>query len=276
MRIRIFSAFASNNSGSYTIVGRFADEATAAEVARIAREASDAHDAWHSVNEWDDAGPAPLDDFVRAHGLREARHGRGDEWPCHGAKPSAVAVGRQVMVHAPYTVTLPPVFGELFYAMGGRVEVELDHAHDPIAVEFAWYPKDMSYGDPRIEPALAAGRWVVCDRFSDATFAYQVGGRGLDRAKFDALEAWVHPGLQPDLTLVFDLDPALAAARVASTGVDPDRFEREQRDFFERVRAAYLERARLAPLRICVIDAARSPEAIRAAIERVVRERFFS
>ena len=95
----------------------------------------------------------------------------------------------------------------------------------------------------RIEPALAAGRWVVCDRFSDATFAYQVGGRGLDRDKFDALEAWVHPGLQPDLTLVFDLDPAVAAARVASTGVDPDRFEREQRDFFVRVRAAYLERA---------------------------------
>ena len=128
----------------------------------------------------------------------------------------------------------------------------------------------------RIEPALASGRWVVCDRFSDATFAYQVGGRGLDRAKFDALERWVHPGLQPDLTLVFDLDPAVAAARVASTGVDPDRFEREQRDFFVRVREAYLERARLAPQRICVIDADRAPERIRADIERIVRERFFS
>ncbi len=128
----------------------------------------------------------------------------------------------------------------------------------------------------RIEPALAAGRWVVCDRFSDATFAYQVGGRGLDRAKFDALEHWVHPGLQPDLTLVFDLDPAVAAARVASTGVDPDRFEREQRDFFVRVREAYLERARLAPQRICVIDADRAPDVIRAEIECIVRERFFS
>ncbi|MHB1374088.1 MAG: dTMP kinase [Thauera sp.] len=128
----------------------------------------------------------------------------------------------------------------------------------------------------RIAPALAAGRWVVCDRFSDATFAYQVGGRGLDRAKFDALEEWVHPGLQPDLTLVFDLDPAVAAARVASTGVDPDRFEREQCDFFVRVREAYLERARLAPLRICVIDADRAPDVIRAEIERIVRERFFS
>jgi dTMP kinase len=117
---------------------------------------------------------------------------------------------------------------------------------------------------------------VVCDRFSDATFAYQVGGRGLDRAKFDALEDWVHPGLQPDLTLVFDLEPAVAAARVASTGVDPDRFEREQCGFFERVREAYLERARGAPQRICVIDASRTPEAIRAEVERVVRERLLA
>ena len=127
----------------------------------------------------------------------------------------------------------------------------------------------------RIEPALAGGRWVVCDRFSDATFAYQVGGRALARAKFDALERWVHPDLQPDLTLLFDLPPAVAAARVASTGAEPDRFEREQRDFFERVRAAYLERAQGAPHRICVIDAARPPALIRADIERIVCERFF-
>ena len=122
----------------------------------------------------------------------------------------------------------------------------------------------------RIQPALAAGRWVVCDRFSDATFAYQVGGRGLARDKFDALEAWVHPGLQPDLTLLFDLPPGIAAARVASTGADPDRFEREQRDFFVRVREAYLERARMAPQRIRVLDANRAPELIRADIERIV------
>ena len=128
----------------------------------------------------------------------------------------------------------------------------------------------------RIEPALAAGRWVVCDRFSDATFAYQVGGRGLARDKFDALEAWVHPGLQPDLTLLFDLPPDIAASRVASTGVDPDRFEREQRDFFERVRGAYLERARQAPQRIRVIDANRPPEVIRAEIERIVAETLFA
>ena len=148
--------------------------------------------------------------------------------------------------------------------------------HEPMHLEteaMLMFAARREHRAARIEPALAAGRWVVCDRFSDATFAYQVEGRGLDRAKFDALEAWVHPGLQPDLTLVFDLDPAVAAARVASTGVDPDRFEREQRDFFERVRAGYLERARQAPRRICVIDAARTPEATRTDIERIVRER---
>lgn len=125
----------------------------------------------------------------------------------------------------------------------------------------------------RIEPALSAGRWVVCDRFSDATYAYQVGGRGLDVAKFAALEQWVHPQLQPDLTLVFDVDPEIAAARVAATGDAPDRFEREQRDFFARVRSAYLQRAAAAPQRVVVIDATRTPAAIRAEVEALIVER---
>lgn len=127
-----------------------------------------------------------------------------------------------------------------------------------------------------IVPALEAGSWVVCDRFSDATYAYQVGGRGLAADKFSALEAWVHPGFQPDLTLVFDLPPEVAAARVATTGVDPDRFEREQRDFFVRVRAAYLERAQQAPERIRVIDANRPPALIRAEIAALIEERWCS
>ncbi len=127
----------------------------------------------------------------------------------------------------------------------------------------------------RILPALEAGRWVVSDRFTDATYAYQVGGRGLDTAKFDALEAWVHPRFQPDLTLVFDVAPEVAAARLVRSGGSPDRFEREQRDFFERVRAAYLERARRAPERIRVIAADREPEIIRAEIEAIVAERWF-
>lgn len=127
----------------------------------------------------------------------------------------------------------------------------------------------------RIMPALEAGRWVVSDRFSDATYAYQVGGRGLDEARFDTLEEWVHPGFQPDLTLLFDLPAEVAATRVANTGEAPDRFEREQRSFFERVKAAYLIRASRAPERVCVIAADREPGEIRAEIEFICTERWF-
>ncbi|MFT4171014.1 MAG: dTMP kinase [Rhodocyclaceae bacterium] len=115
-----------------------------------------------------------------------------------------------------------------------------------------------------IEPALARGQWVVSDRFSDATFAYQVGGRGLAQAKFEALEQWVHPGLQPDLTFLFDVAPAVAAQRLANGRDEADRFEREQRGFFEKVRAAYLARAAQQPARIAVIDADRQPADVTA------------
>lgn len=126
-----------------------------------------------------------------------------------------------------------------------------------------------------IEPSLAAGKWVVSDRFTDATYAYQVGGRGLDEGRFAALEQWVHPHLQPDLTLIFDLDPRVAAQRLAGTGNAPDRFEREQADFFARVRDAYLRRASAAPQRIKVIDAGRTPLAIRTELEEILLRNCF-
>lgn len=126
-----------------------------------------------------------------------------------------------------------------------------------------------------IEPSLAAGKWVVSDRFTDATYAYQVGGRGLDETRFAVLEQWVHPHLQPDLTLIFDLDPAVAARRLAGTGVAPDRFEREKTDFFERVRSAYLRRAAADPQRVRVIDASHTPDEIRRQVEAVVGEACF-
>lgn len=110
-----------------------------------------------------------------------------------------------------------------------------------------------------IEPALAGGRWVLCDRFSDATYGYQVGGRGLPAEKFAQLERWVHPDRQPDLTFLFDLPVSLAQARLQGTGAPPDRFESEQSDFFSRVRNAYLMRAVQAPQRFVRIDASRSP-----------------
>jgi len=161
-------------------------------------------------------------------------------------------------------------------ALGERLRELL--LHEPMHLEteaMLMFAARREHLAARIKPALEDGKWVVSDRFSDATYAYQVGGRGLDAAKFAALENWVHPGFQPDLTLVFDLAPEIAASRVAGSGANPDRFEREQRDFFQRVRAAYLERARMAPDRIRVIAADRPPEQIRAEIETIVMERWF-
>ena len=121
-----------------------------------------------------------------------------------------------------------------------------------------------------IEPALARGDWVVCDRFSDATYAYQGGGRGLDKNKFAALEQWVHGHLQPDLTFLFDLPPAVAGQRIAAQGRQLDRFEQERADFHSRVRRAYLERAAQSPQRMVVINADQRLEEIREQIEGIV------
>jgi len=121
-----------------------------------------------------------------------------------------------------------------------------------------------------IEPALARGEWVVCDRFSDATYAYQGGGRGLDRSKFLALEHWVHAHVQPDLTLLFDLPLDVARERIALASRVLDRFEQERAEFHERVRLAYLERAHANPSRIRVVDANNSLDNIRKTLEQVV------
>lgn len=120
-----------------------------------------------------------------------------------------------------------------------------------------------------IRPALAAGRWVVCDRFSDATFAYQGGGRGLPVDRLAVLERWVHPGLSPDRTFLFDL-PADAAARRRAAAREADRFEREDVDFFERVRTAYHQRVAADPRRFLTLDAARPFEATRSQLEREI------
>jgi dTMP kinase len=121
-----------------------------------------------------------------------------------------------------------------------------------------------------IEPALARGEWVVCDRFSDATYAYQGGGRGLDRAKFLALEHWVHDHLQPDMTLLFDLPLDVARERIVLANRVLDKFEQERADFHERVRQAYLERAHISPGRFRVVDANRPIHDIRKQLEQIV------
>ena len=121
-----------------------------------------------------------------------------------------------------------------------------------------------------IEPALERGEWVVCDRFTDATHAYQGGGRGLDRHKLGLLEQWVHGGLQPDLTLLFDVPCEVARRRIALAHRHLDRFEQEQAAFHDRVRHAYLDRAAHHPQRFRIIDGEKSLEAIRKELEEVV------
>lgn len=124
-----------------------------------------------------------------------------------------------------------------------------------------------------IEPALSRGDWVLSDRFTDASFAYQCGGRGLSIAKLELLEAWVQGSgetmLQPDLTLLFDVPLGVSQARLAN-GRTLDRFEREDADFHQRVRQAYLGRASASAGRIKVIDSNRSLEVIRSELSELL------
>ena len=121
-----------------------------------------------------------------------------------------------------------------------------------------------------VRPALARGAWVVSDRFTDATFAYQGGGRGFSVDKLRILETWVQEGLQPDLTLYFDVPVSTSQARLKQAQGTPDRFEREDAAFHERVRAAYLERARQFPQRFRVIDAAKSVGEVKVTLDDII------
>jgi len=121
--------------------------------------------------------------------------------------------------------------------------------------------------DAVIAPALASGRWVLCDRFTDASFAYQGGGRGVRATDIETLANWVHADLWPDITLLFDLAPEVAAQRLAKSR-PADRFETEQLAFFARVRTAYLARAQAEPARFVVFDGSVAPERLQRQLEK--------
>jgi dTMP kinase len=125
-----------------------------------------------------------------------------------------------------------------------------------------------------ILPAVNRGAWVLCDRFTDATFAYQGAGRGMPESQIQSLVDIVHPELQPDLTILLDapVEAGLARARARNGEAQPDRFESERREFFERVRGCYLERARREPARFLVVDSTQEPD----VVEGVIRERLAS
>jgi dTMP kinase len=144
----------------------------------------------------------------------------------------------------------------------------LEESMDPLAETLLIFAARADHVRKVIAPALAAGTWVVCDRFSDATVAYQGAGKGVPIELIDRLGDAAHPGLRPDLTLLFDCSYETSRQRLAASGKTLDRFEREDGAFFGRVRNAYLARAKAEPQRIRVIDAAADPASIRKALEK--------
>ncbi len=151
-------------------------------------------------------------------------------------------------------------------------ELLLGHRHDGMADDtelLLMFAARAEHLRNKIEPALASGTWVLCDRFTDATFAYQGGGRGLPMSRIEALQDWVQGDMRPDLTLLLDLPVDLGLERAGKRSA-PDRFEKNDLEFFERVRQAYLDIAAREPARVRVIDAARPLNEVQAQISRVV------
>lgn len=129
----------------------------------------------------------------------------------------------------------------------------------------------MQHIEEVIKPALASGQIVICDRFTDASYAYQGGGRGIEESRIQALEDWVQEGLKPDLTLLFDLDVEVGLRRAGKRS-QADRFEQEDILFFERIRSCYLDRANKEPTRFRIIDSGESLENVKQQIQKVLQE----
>jgi dTMP kinase len=150
-------------------------------------------------------------------------------------------------------------------------ELVLAEPMDPIAETMLLFAARADHVRREIEPTLASGGWVLCDRFTDATFAYQGGGKGVSAELIAHLAQVSHNGLLPDLTLVFDCPYEVSQERLSKSERAPDRFERESRGFFERVRQAYLALARADPERIRVIDASGRAEDVKKLVEEEIR-----
>ena len=154
-------------------------------------------------------------------------------------------------------------------AAGHGIVATREPGGTPVGEALLMFATRREHLDRVIRPALARGEWVLCDRFTDATYAYQGGGHGVDLARIRELEQWIHGDCQPDLTLLFDVPTGVSRARLdlaAAEGRTLDKFEREANAFFERVRGAYLERARDHPARFRVIDSTRPVDDVRAAL----------
>jgi dTMP kinase len=186
-------------------------------------------------------------------------------------KSTSLAVLQRILTAAGLTVVLTREPGGT--ELGERIrEWVLNGAHGALSPEveaLLMFAARAHHLRTVIVPALERGAWVVCDRFTDATFAYQGGGRGAPAKLLGCLKDAVHQGLEPDLTLLLDAPVEVGLARIG--GREPDHFEREQRPFFERVRSAYLRLAQDEPQRFSVVDAARARELVDRDIEDALR-----
>lgn len=142
----------------------------------------------------------------------------------------------------------------------------LAEAMDPVAETLLMFAARADHVQKVISPALARNAWVVCDRFTDATLAYQGGGKGVSAELIKRLAQSVHPGLEPDQTLVFDCTYEVSRSRLSASGRALDRFEAEERAFFDRVRAAYRQLAGSEPGRVRMIDGSKAPEQVKVEI----------
>ncbi|HEV3240537.1 MAG TPA: dTMP kinase [Casimicrobiaceae bacterium] len=148
-------------------------------------------------------------------------------------------------------------------------EMLLHESMSPLAEALLMFAARREHCERAIWPRLADGTWIVCDRFADATYAYQGGGHGVALETIGELERLTLGEFRPDLTVVFDVPVEVSRERLA-TGRELDRFERQRDEFFTRVRATYLQRARAEPKRMRVIDGTRSPDAVRAELLPIV------
>ncbi len=192
--------------------------------------------------------------FVTLEGVDGAGKSTHLEWI---AKRLEAAGKKVVVTREPGGTPLGEALRELLLAQPMHLETET----------LLMFAARREHLDRVILPALMAGTWVLSDRFTDATFAYQGGGRGLDLARIETQETWVHQGLQPDLTLVFDLSVEEAKRRRMAATTTPDRFEQEDLEFFARVRSVYLARSARYPQRIRLVDASKTIAEIRNSLE---------
>jgi dTMP kinase len=148
----------------------------------------------------------------------------------------------------------------------------LAEAMDPLSETLLLFAGRFDHVQKLILPALARGAWVICDRFTDATVAYQGGGKGVSTDLIRRLALAVHPDLTPDQTLVFDCPYDVSRSRLSASGRTLDRFETEQQAFFDRVRAAYREVAAAEPGRVRIIDGSRAPWEVKAEVDKYILE----